>query len=305
MRKLETDVKMRPRISGKARNQLVAYAFLAPALIFYLVFKYIPIIEGLYISFFKVSVVDLPGEFIGFDNYIRAFEDPTFWSALFHNLKFWFFGMLFTFWPPILMAFLINEITGRGKTIIRLLYYIPAIIPAVALNVIMKYFWQPDYGLANYIMGLFGLPEQLWLNDEKLVYYCMIMPNMIFGAGAGFLVYLAALKDVPQDMFEASIIDGAGFFTRVFRIALPQMRHIIMLMFIMNMISVVNMVDNVMVMTGGGPAGSTTTAILYAYDQATDFMDYGYAISMANIVMFIALILTAIQLKFTNKNGEV
>lgn len=303
MRNLSTTAK-RPRLSKKIKGQLVAYAFLAPALIFYIIFKYIPIMEGIFISFFNVNIVDLPGTFVGFDNYIRAFKDVDFWMSLFHNVKFWALGLLFSFWPPLLVAFLINEISGKGKTTVRLLYYIPAVVPAIAFNVIMKYFWQPDYGLANYIMSILGLPEQLWLNDPKMVYICMTAPGLIT-AGSGYLIYLAALKDVPQDLFEASIIDGAGVFTRIFRIALPQMRHIIMLQFIMYMISSVNMIDNVLVMTGGGPAGSTSTAILYAYDQAVDFMDYGYSITMANIIMFIALIMTALQLKFTNKNGEV
>ena len=285
----------------KTKGQIAAYVFLLPALIVFALFKYYPILQGIFISFFEIDIVNLPGRFSGIDNYLRAFSDAKFYAALGNNIKFLIYGMLMQFWPPIILAMLINEVV-RGKTAIRLFYFIPAVAPGIAIAILFKYIWKPDYGLANYLLSMLNIPPQMWLNDPKLVYFCMAFPGMILSGGMNMVIYLAAMQDVPREHYEAAMIEGAGFFRRFFSITLPEIRNIIGIMFVLDVIGRFNEITTPLVMTGGGPVGSTETLILYAYKQATHHLDYSYAITMANIVFIIVFIITAFQMKLTGKD---
>jgi len=282
-------------------EQIQAYLFLLPAIILFLLFRYYPIIEGFFISFFDIDIIHLPGKFSGFKNYVRAFSDPGFYNALGNNIRYVLYSILMTFWEPIVLAIMINEVK-RGKTFYRMLYFLPAVAPGIAVAVLFRYIWQPDYGLANYIINFLGLPSQLWLNDVKQVYFCLNFPGMLLCGGMTMVIYLAAMQDVPQEQYEAAMLEGAGFFKRTWSIMLPQISNIIISMLILTIIAAFNEINKPMVMTGGGPAGSTESMIYYAYKQATDYLDYSYAIAMANIVFVIIFIVTAIQMKFQNND---
>ena len=256
--------------SSVESKTIIGIMLLLPALASLIVFKYVPLFMGAFISFFDFDIVNMPGEFVGFENYIRAFSDSKFYASLWHNVKMFAYTLIMNFWPPILLAILINEIK-KGRTMFRLAYFIPACAPMIAMTIFWKYFWQPDYGLANYLVGLLGMEPQLWLNDTKLVYFCMHFAGLIICGGMNLVIYLAALQNVPQELYEASVIDGA------------------------NLINKVNAMEDIMVFTGGGPAGSTETALLYAYKQGTNSMDYSYAMTMITIVFIIVLILNIIN----------
>lgn len=271
------------------------WLFLVPAIISFALFKYYPIILGFFVSFFHVDIVNLPGEFIGLDNYIKAFRDPSFWNAIKNTFQFLGVSLLMNFWVPIVLATLINEVR-RGKTFMRTMYFIPAVAPGIAMSVLWKYIWQPDYGLANYLMKVLNLPTQKWLNDPMLVKWCMQFPGLIIGGGMTMVIYLAALQDVPEDQHESALLDGAGFLRRIFSISLPQIMPTVVTMLVLAVIDVFNMFDNVQIMTGGGPAGSTETMVLYAYEQAYTFLDYGYAIALSCLTFLCVFILTVIQL---------
>lgn len=283
------------------KRDVVPWFFLVPAIVSFALFKYYPIILGFFISFFKVDIVNLPGTFIGFDNYIRAFQDKDFLNAIINTFQFLAISLLINFWVPIFLATLINEVR-KGKTFVRTMYFIPAVAPGIAMNVLWKYIWQPDYGLANYLMKTLNLPTQKWLNDPLLVKWCMQFPGLIIGGGLTMVIYLAALQDVPEEQHESALLDGAGFFRRIFSISLPQIMPVVATMLVLAVIDVFNMFDNVQIMTGGGPSGSTETMVLYAYDQAYTFLNYGYAITLSCLTFLCVFVLTIIQMSIGNEN---
>jgi len=274
--------------------------FLLPALILFVLFKYYPIIQGFFISFFEIDIVNLPGKFVGFANYSRAFSDKYFYSSLWNSVQFWLVGLVMTFWPPIVLALLINEVR-KYRTFMRLVYFIPAIAPPIASLVLWKYIWQPDYGFANYLLSLFNIPPQLWLNDVNLVYWVMAFPGLIIAGGMNMLIYLASLQSIPNDLYESAVIDGAGFFKRIRYITLPMIMPMIKTLFILDFIGRFNEVTTPMIMTGGGPAGATETMILYAYKSAMNNLDYSYAITLANVVFIIVFAITALQMGMEKK----
>lgn len=290
----------KPAIKMKWQKELIAILLLCPVLASMVLFKYFPILLGFFESFFKMNVTSLPGKFVGFDNYIRAFSDKNFLMSFGHNAKMFVYSMVMNFWVPIVLAMLIDE-TRKGRTFFRLVYFIPACTPAIAMTVLWKYFWQPDYGLANYFMKLMHLPEQLWLNSESLVYFCMYFPGLIISGGMNMVIYLAALQDVPGELYEAALIDGAGIRQRIRYVTIPGIKHIVMLMLTLTIIGSFNIMENVLLLTGGGPSNSTQTMLLYAYQQATNSMDYSYAITMIGIVFIATMILTIIFNKITTE----
>ena len=282
------------------KTELIGILFLLPAVASLVFFKYLPLILGVFESFFKIDIVNLPGEFIGFDNYKRAFTDTQFLSSFWHIAKMFIYSLVMNFWCPILLAILVDE-TRKGKTLFRMGYFIPACTPGIAMTILWKYFWQPDYGLANYLISFLGIDPQLWLNDERLVYFCMHFPGLIISGGMNMLIYLAALQDIPKEHYEAAIVDGAGILQRIRYVMLPALKNVIVLMLTLSIINSLNIMESVLVLTGGGPSNSTQTLYLYAYKVGVNTMDYSYAIAMCTIVFVITLILTIIFNKFTNK----
>ncbi len=281
-------------------DQFAAWVFLLPALLAFLIFKYYPILLGFFISFYEINIVELPGKFVGFSNYSRAFADPDFYAALRNNVEFWIIGLILNFWPPIILALLVNEVR-KGKTFFRMTYFIPAVAPSIAILVLWKYIYSPDYGLANAILNYFHLPGLTWLNDVALVKWAMYLPGLIISGGMSMVIYMASLNEVPKEMYESAMIDGAGVAKRIWHITLPFIMPIVKVMFIMDLINRFNEAAVPLVYTGGGPVGETTTLILYALKSAMNNLDYSYAITLANIAFVIIFIITALQMKLTSR----
>lgn len=291
MRKIQNGHRQGSLSNGK-RNEVLALLFLLPSIILFAMFKYYPILSGVFVSFFDIDIVNLPGDFCGFKNYIRAFGDVRFYEAIWHNIKFFAYCIVMTFWQPIILAILVNEMRRKSKTVFRLLYFIPAVVPAIATTILWKYFFNPDYGLANYVVQLFGGEAQLWLNDEAWVYFCMNFPGMVVFGGMAMVYYLAALQDVPNDLYEASMLEGATFIQRIRYVTLPGIKNIVVTQFILSLTGIFSTMENILLWTGGGPAGETETILVYAYKQATNSMDYSYAITLSTIVFIVTLIIT-------------
>jgi multiple sugar transport system permease protein len=283
------------------------WLFIIPALVAFILFKYYPILSGIAISFFKYQIMKPPGTFIGLGNYVKAFQDPYVLNALKNNLEFWLIMLLINFWVPLVLAIMINEVK-KHKGLIRTLYYIPAILPSVVVTVLWKYIWQPDYGLANFLLDKVHLPQQLWLNSIPLVKWCMRYPYMfIFAgltAGMDFIIYLASLNNVSKEMYESAQLDGAGFWSKLFHLTLPTIRPTISMLLITDTIAIFNLFDEPKIMTGGGPARSTETLVLFAFDKAYTSGEYSYAITITTIAFLIVFLLTAIQMKIQDRANK-
>ena len=299
---MSSNSKIKPHKIGNAkRREISGVAFLLPTIILMFSFKYVPILMGMFVSLFNLDIVNMPGEFVGFHNYIRAFTDTRFYESLWHNVKMMLYSTCMSFWPPILLAILVNEIRGKAKTFYRVMFFIPAVTPAIATTILWKYIWNPDYGLANALLNSIGLAPQMWLNSKAWVYFCMSFPAMLVCGGMNMVIFLAALQNIPQEQYEAAVMDGAGILRRVRHITIPHISGTIVTMFLLSMIGIFNALEGPLILTGGGPAGSTETVLLYAYQQAVNSMDYSYAVTMATIVFFVILLLTAIVNKATEE----
>ncbi|AEE97258.1 carbohydrate ABC transporter permease [Mahella australiensis] len=282
--------------SLEQHNNIQGWLFLLPAIIAFGLFKYYPIIEGIFVSFFRFNIANPPGEFVGLQNYIRMFSDADLKTAALNTIEFTGISFLFGFWGPIVLAILMNEVR-RFNAFFRTMYYIPAIAPGIAMLVLWKYIWNPDYGLANYLISLVGLPPQLWLNDPAQVKWVMFFPGLIIVGGTNYLIYLAAVQDTPIELFEAASIDGAGFFQKLWHILLPSIMPVVQIMALLQVIGAMQIFDQPMIMTGGGPAGASETISLYAFKTAYTGNDYGYAMAILVGLFIVLIILSYIQIR--------
>jgi ABC-type sugar transport system permease subunit/ABC-type glycerol-3-phosphate transport system substrate-binding protein len=294
----------------RAHQHRWAYIWLFPAIGSIALWEYYPLARGTVMAFQNYNVRGF-SDWVGLANFASVLFDQEFWYAIWVSLKYGMLTMLFGFCSPILLAFLLSEVP-RGKTLFRTIYYLPAVLSGVIVMLLWRNFYAPE-GLLNQVLNLFvhlfnhipgvHLTEQhsAWLSDPNYALICCLLPSIWAGMGPGCLIYLAALKTIPDELYEAADIDGAGIFKKVFYVALPSIRALIVINFIGAVIGVMKSGGQIMlVMTGGGPYtpnGQTEVIGLHIWWEAFGFLRFGAATAMAWILGSMLIGFTVIQLQ--------
>ena len=274
----------------------LAYLLLMPSLIAIFLFNYYPLIRGAVMAFQDYNVIG-GSTFVGVDNFAAVLFDDVFWISLFRTGEYVFWCLLLVFIPPILLAVLLSEIP-RGSVIFRILYYLPALVSGLIVMLMWKMFFDPsETGALNQVLSIINIGPHKWLQDKSQAMVSIILPLAWAGVGPGCLIYLAALKTVPDESYEASAIDGAGFLDRIWHITLPSIRPLIMIQLIFVLIGAFQSADNVLVMTGGGPDYATHVIGLEIFYNAYVYLRFGVAIAIAWILGFFLIGLTMFQMK--------
>ena len=274
--------------------------FIAPLSIFYLVFRYYTSFESLLFSFFDYKVTDPFSNFVGLGNYIEIFTDPVFYTQLWNTVCLFLLGIVLGFWVPIMQALLLNELTKKMRGVYKYLLLLPAAIPGVASMALWKYIWEPSGGLANIIVGFFGLGPYDWLVSKSLVKFCLRFPG-ILGGGINVLIYMVAIDNVPQEMYEAARLDGASDFRQTVSITLPNIVGMIGVQFLLSLSTGLLAFDDVYVLTQGGPARASETLVMGIYNQVYTYNQYGKGMATSVVVLIITMALSMIQLKLQQK----
>lgn len=282
----------RNKRKAKIRKIFLALLFLSPAIVCFAVFKYLPTFQTLYYSLFRYNMVDPPGKFVGLRNYKNAIQSELFWLSFKNTLALYGWQMLLGFWVPIVQAICISEMV-RGKTLAKLAYLLPTGISGVAGLSVWKYIWEPDGGLANQFMNLFGLGPYQWYGDEALVKFCLRFPVILGGGGMVIFLFVTILN-ISSELYDAAKIDGANAFQRIFHITLPGMRYTIFISFILGLTGSLLAFDDVYMITQGGPGYASYTVVLGIYRKAFQEQNWGMAMSMSWILCIITFIITAV-----------
>jgi multiple sugar transport system permease protein len=276
------------------RNGLL---FVSPALIGLAVFTLWPIIQSLYYSFTDYNILQ-PPYWIGLENYEDLLQDRVFGIALSNTLIMVAIGLPIHLIFDILMALLLNT-KVRGLPLYRTIFYIPSITPIVASAIVWLWLFNGQYGILNVILRWFGLPPIGWLTDPNWTKPALIFMGLWFG-GNTILVYLAGLQDVPEELLEASELDGANAFQKTWKITLPMISPIIFYTMVINIIGYFQYFAEAWVLTAnregaaGGPANSILFYSMYLYQTAFQQFKMGYASAMAWILFLIVLVATVI-----------
>ncbi|MDR2375666.1 MAG: sugar ABC transporter permease [Treponema sp.] len=291
------DVRRRSGKLARAETRW-GYFFIMPCIIGLVLFAFGPMIFSIYISLSEWNIIT-PVRFIGITNYINAFKDPLIPHSL--GVTFYYcvlavpLGLVVTF----LLANLLN--TGvKGMSLFRTIYYIPAIVPAVASSALWMNMFSIQYGLINNVLKLLNLPTFQFLNSRSQVIPSMVIMS-VWGAGSGVIIYLAGLQGISKTLYEAAEIDGAGAFRRFFHITIPMMTPIIFFNFLMGIIGGLQTFGSAYIMTNGGPANASLFISILIYRSAFTYFRMGYASAMSWILFVIIAILTVVVFRTSNR----
>ena len=238
---------------------------------------------------------------LGLDNFIEAFTRPTFWQSVRNTLVYVTMSLGIGFVIPIILAILVTEVP-RGKVVFRTIYYLPAAMSALVVMFLWRWFYEPTpEGLLNSALGFFGIPAQKWLADPRLAMFCVVIPAVWGAAGPASLIYQAALKTVSDEQYEAADLDGAGILRKVWTITLPNIKALVIINFVGAFIGAFKAMQNIFVMTGGGPARATHTIGMEIFFNAYLFLNFGYATAVAWILGSLLIDFTLYQLRILKR----
>ena len=278
------------------RKYWPAYLIMLPAVLSILTWRYVPMLMGSRMVFQDYRVVG-ESQWVGLQNLADVLWDPTWWSAVWKTFYYMILMLGLGFWTPILLAILLTEVSA-GKMAYRTIFYLPAVLSGMVVLYLWKLMYDPsDIGVLNQLLSHVGLSSQRWLDDPKLAMVCVVLPTIWASAGPRCLLYLAALKTVPDDLYEAADIDGCGFFGKVWHISLPTLKGLIIINFIGEFIIASQNTRMILVLTFGGPGESTKVAGLHIFERAYLLLRFGSATTMAWMLGIMMLGFTTIQLK--------
>ena len=286
-----------PNVQGwMIKKYFYAYLLLVPALGSIALWKYVPMLMGSLMAFQDYRVVG-ESTWIGIQNFADVLYDPLWWAAIGKTLYYMLLMLAVGFLPPIFLAILLQEVS-HGKTVYRVIYYLPAVITGIIVIYLWKLLYDPsDAGGLNQILLALGFEKKRWLQDESLAMLCCVIPTVWAGLGPGCLIYLAALKGIPDDSYEAADLDGASFLQKVVHIVFPHLKALIIIQFISAFIRASQQSGFILVMTFGGPNEQTKVAGLMIFEKAYIGLKFGIATTMAWMLGVVLLGFTVIQLK--------
>ena len=276
------------------RKHLTGYAFISPWLIGFLVFVLGPFLVSVYLSFTRYEVIT-PPVWVGTANYKQLLaHDPLFWQSLWVTLKYALVAVPVGIVAGVGLALLLN-LRVRGISVYRTIFYLPAIVPIVATTVIFMWLLNPQHGLVNQILRLFGVQGPNWLDDTTWTFWSLVTMSL-WAVGGSMIIYLPGLKDIPVTLYEAATIDGAGTWARTRHITLPMLTPVIFFNLVMGVIRAFQYFAQAYIISRGlgGPEDTTHFFALYLFNRAWRYLDMGYASAMAWILFLIITVLTVV-----------
>jgi multiple sugar transport system permease protein len=290
-----------------AEASTAAWFFLAPALALIGIFFFLPVAAALVLS---VTDFDLYGianpantRFIGLQNYVRLLHTPDFWSALKNTFYFAFVGGPLTIAVALGAALLLSSKLVRFKGFFRTIYFTPFVTTLVAVAIVWRYLYHTRYGLFNYGLAHLGIGPIDWLGDPHWAMPAIILMAVWKGFGYNMLIFIAGLQAIPDELYDAAEIDGAGPFRRFFSITLPMLAPTLVFVAVITMIGYFQLFAEPYVMTQGGPLRSTTSVVLLMYEEGFRWWRMGYAAAIAFVLFVVILLATLVQFRLQKERA--
>lgn len=277
------------------RDLLSGLAFLAPSFVVLLVFVILPVMAALYLSFTSWEARSTSAEFIGFQNYVRLLGGAELWESIRHTLLFTTLKISLDLVLSLGIALILNQ-KLRAIGLYRTLYFLPVITSVVAVGAVWRVIYNPNFGLLNSALGLFGLPAQRWLSDPNLALPAVTAVAIWKGLGYDIVIFLAGLQGISPVYYEAATVDGASAWQRFRHITWPLLSPVTFFVLVIGIINSFKVFSLIHVMTPkGGPLNSTEVLVFYIYRLAFQEFKFGLAAAVAFILFAIVLGITIIQ----------
>lgn len=274
----------------KDKNAIAAYLFLLPAIILLIIFMLWPMINSAYYSLFKWNLIGQK-RFIGLDNYkFMLLNDMSFSRALINTALYVILNLSITVVFSMTCALLFEKQT-KLNIVYRCLIFIPFVVPVIVMGMVWKMIYEPQYGVINQILGLFGITGPQWLYDSNIALLAVIIFNVWKEFGMYAIILIGGLQKIPRDLYESAAVEGAGHAQTIWYITIPMLKPIFFFVTTIIIINSFKAFDHIWVMTGGGPGNSTATLVTYIYSKVFD--NVGLA-SAASVILFILVFIVSI-----------
>ncbi|NPV08685.1 MAG: sugar ABC transporter permease [Anaerolineae bacterium] len=283
------------RLSQRAKEEIAGYLFISPWVVGFIAFTAGPMAISLYLSLCRADFMT-PTVFVGLDNYRNIlFHDPLFTKSLANTAYYSFISVPLGIALGLAIALLLNA-EYFGMRLFRTVYYLPSVVSGVAVALLWQWILNPQFGIMNALLAWLGLPQPKWLFSEQWAKPALIIMSL-WGAGGSMMIFLAGLRGVPQELYEAVSLDGANAIARFRSITLPMITPTLFFTLVTGIIGSFQVFTAAFIMTAGGPNNATLMYVLNLYNQAFMKYHFGYASGLAWILLFIILALTLLVFK--------
>lgn len=281
------------------RDWFAAFAFLLPNLISIGLFTLIPVVAGFFLSFTSWDMLSDP-EWVGLKNYQDILKDRQFWNALRNTSIYTLIVIPGGLAVSMLLALALNS-KIKGTAIYQAIFFLPYVSSTVAIALVWKWIYHPDYGVLNSMLRAVGLPGVDWLTNPSMALVSVAIVQIWQTAGYNMVLLLAGLRAIPKDYYEAARIDGASPWTIFWSITVPLLMPTIFFVTTISIIASFQVFNLIFVMTGGGPGNATKVFVFYVWENGFNFFKMGYASALAYILFVIILAITLIQARFLGR----
>jgi multiple sugar transport system permease protein len=277
------------------------WVFVAPALALIVIFFFVPVLGSLLLSVtdFDIYAIADPSNarFVGLANYTELVRNPVFWTAVRNTFCFALVGGPLTVAASLAAALLINARLVRFKGFFRTIYFVPFVTTLVAVAIVWRYLYHPQYGVFNYALGWFGIGPIDWLGDPRWSMPAIILLAVWKNSGYSMLIFIAGMQTIPRELYEAADLDGAGTFRQFVHVTLPMLAPTFLFVGVITMIGYFQLFAEPYVMTAGGPLRSTTSLVLLMYEEGFRWWRMGTAAAVSFILFAIILVWTLLQFR--------
>ncbi|MBT2661611.1 sugar ABC transporter permease [Bacillus sp. ISL-45] len=297
------EIKSIPKKRKWGMGQITPWLFLLPSILILGTFLVYPIVEAFKWSFLDYKIIAGTGEFVGLENFKEIFTDKYFWNALINTLVFLVIVLPLNVFLPMILAVLVNQ-QIRGAGTFRVLYYLPVITPMVVAALMWKMLYSQNGIIADLLLkiGLFDSPTNLLVQSSTALAAVSAI-TVWKGLGYYMIIYLAGLQSIPKDVYESADIDGASVWQQFTRITIPMLTPSITLVSVMTIIAGMKVFEEIALTTGGGPAGATTTLVMYIYAKFNS-LDVSIASAAGLVLLLMAIAASLLQMKLTSKRED-
>lgn len=281
-------------LRASTKEAVAGYFFILPIFSGFLVFLAFPVVASFFVSLADWNLINDP-EFVSITNYLQLFQDPFFWTCLGNTAYFSFFAVFFGMAISLYLANLFHETQPKGAGFFKSTLFLPVILSSVAVALVWQWLLDGQMGMINHLLNLVGLPSVPWLTSPEVAMNSVIMVAVWRQIGYNMVIFLAALANVPDDLYEACGLDGANRFQKFWNVTWPLISPVTFFVAVTSIINSFQVFDITTILTNGGPANATNTLIMMIYQNGFQFFKMGYASAIAYVLFAIILVITVVQ----------
>lgn len=277
--------------------------FALPYMVVFTLFLITPIIWGIWMSFTNQSLASRNVKFVGLQNYIETLTSAEMWSSLGNTI---FFTLISTI-PLVMLSFILAYlvVTGLpGQWLWRLTFFAPYLLPVSVVTAMWGVMYANDFGFINGLLQHLGIDQIGWLSDKQVAMWSIALTTVWWTIGFNFLLYLSALQNIPDQIYEAAQVDGAGSWRRLISVTLPLMKSTTIMIVLLQILASLKVFDQIFLMTAGGPDGATRSIIQYIYDVGFNGYRVGYASAVSYVFFALIVLVSIIQITIVNHKPE-